>query len=175
MLRKIFSFLVYLSVAVFTFLILTVTFGSNESFLNNNTPNGELISYSNCKIPGDTSNCFGRASNEDCIDYKYDGNGSLRIKHINSVFSLCPEKLTAEITISEDSILIEEHETGIGTFEKCLYNLDYVINNLHPDIYTVKVISPYPEKKEPLEFSVDLTHAGNGSFHLIRDVYPWGT
>lgn len=175
MLRKIFSFLVYLSIAAFTFVILSVTFGSNESFLNNNTPNGELISYSNCKIPGDTSNCFGHTLNEDCIDYKYDGNGLLQLKHINSVFSLFPGELKADITISKGSILIEEFETGIGSLEKGLYNLDFVINDLKPNIYSIRIISPYPENKENLEFNVDLTQAGNGSFHLIRNVYPWGT
>ncbi|MFC2135217.1 hypothetical protein ACFLTH_11420 [Bacteroidota bacterium] len=175
MLKQIFSLLVYVSVAVFTFIILTTAFNNNAAMHENNYAKGELIGYSNCKIPGDTSFCFGHASNEDCIEYKYDGKGTLRLTHINSVFSLCPGKLTADITVNTGSIVIEEHETGIGCFEMCLYNLDYVINNLNPDTYSVKVLSPYPVKKRPLEFSVDLTHAGNGSFHLTRNVYPWGT
>lgn len=174
MLKQIFSLLVYLSVAVLTFIILTIIFNNNSANQEINNANGKLIGYSNCKIPGDTSLCFGYASNEDCIDYIYDGKSKLRIKHINSVFSLCPGQLTADIIINKGSIVIEEHETGNGSFEKGLYNLDYVINNINPDIYSVKVISPYPANKEPLEFNVDLTRARNGSFHLTREVYPWG-
>jgi len=114
---------------------------------------------------------------QDCIEYEYDGENVLCIKHINAGFNCCPAELKAFVDIKGDTITIEEKEYFDDTgpcFCLCLFDLDFNITGLNPGVYTVKVIEMYvPAGDEPLEFTVDLTTSTSGIFCVKRSGYPW--
>ena len=133
-------------------------------------PSGTLLGYGDCKMfiedytPPD----------QDCIEYSYDGFGTLLITHVNAGYNCCPE-LAAEISIENNIITIEEIELSGDCDCLCLFDLEYEIINLLPGIYTISFIEPYlPQGDEPLEFIVDFTTSSSGSHCEYRSQYPWG-
>lgn len=173
MLYKTGAFLTYVAIGFAAFFIITYAFEDNSFSIERDGPSGLLINYSECKIPDSKACPEGNSSSEDCISYKYDGNGTLYLTHINSCFSLLPGELSALINISGDSILIEECESCSGSFETCFYDLEYMVSNLEARIYTINVRSPYSSHDSPLEFKIDLSKACDGCYSINRDEYPW--
>lgn len=139
------------------------------------SPIGSLVDHTDCKqfLPVGVS--AATPSNLDCVSYEYDGNGLLRLKHVNAAFNCCPGEITAGIKVEDSLITIVEGETESGCRCLCLYDLECVIENLPPGEYVVRVEEPYLEPgDEPLEFTVDLAAAGAGSHCVERTHYPWG-
>ena len=115
---------------------------------------------------------------QDCIEYQYDGEGTLVLDHINAGFNCCPSNLTADISIEQSLITITEYEHFDNTgpcYCLCLFDVDYQINNLPPGEYTIKVNEVYLEEgDELLEFTVNLPPSPySGSFCVFRSHYPW--
>jgi hypothetical protein len=111
---------------------------------------------------------------QDCMEYEYDGESVLLLKHVNAGFNCCPE-IAANITIEDNIITIEEIEISGDCDCLCLFDIDYEIRNLPPGEYTITAIEPYvPGGEEILEFTVDLVSSPSGSFCVYRDYYPWG-
>ena len=137
-------------------------------------PNGELVSSGQCKT-------FFRAPSEietppdmDCIEYHYDVNYVLSIKHVNAGFNCCPVIL-ANIDITGNSITIEEVESMGSCYCLCLFDLEYKITDLTPGRYTIRVTEPYrPESDDPLDFELDLFTPTSGNVCVSRSEYPWG-
>jgi len=140
------------------------------------SPTGTVISYTGCKtfILGSSPDSI--PPDQDCIQYQYDGESVLLIKHINSGFNCCPDDIMADVTIQDNLITIEEEESleGGGCWCLCLFDVDMRINNLEPGEYTISVsgLYLYPED-EPLEFTVDLISSPSGTYCVERDHYPW--
>ena len=129
---------------------------------------GILVNYSDCK------ELFSkRASTEDCIEYQYDGENVLMLKHINAGFNCCPE-IAVNISINNNTIEIEEIEISGVCKCLCLYDINYEIKELNPGNYTIRVIEPFiNEDEEILELQVDLSYKISGSFCVDRYNYPW--
>lgn len=137
-------------------------------------PSGSLVGAFGCKMSqtgfrDDDSLWF-----RDCIEYQYDGEGTLTLRHINAGFNCCPE-IAVDIRFDGDTIIIEDIELSGDCDCICLFDLDYEIVNLATGTYAVTVIEPYVEPgDDPLEFVVDLSSAASGVFCVYRYHYPWG-
>jgi hypothetical protein len=141
-------------------------------------PTGGVIGYTGClsydKDPYDTTYL-------DCIDYDYDGVGTLTLKHRNATFNCCPTYLLAYITVADNMITITEDENNEpqgGCDCICLFNVDIMIVGLPPRVYTIFVdelyIATWPsDPEEDIEFTVDLTSATSGSYCVEREGYPY--
>ncbi len=139
-----------------------------------NPPIGFLINYDGCKEFQRGTPTDGTPPDQDCMEYEYDGESVLLLKHVNAGFNCCPE-ITANVTIENNIITIEEIELSGDCDCLCLFDMDYEIRNLQPGEYTIRVTEPYvPEGEEILEFTVDLISSPSGSYCVYRDFYPWG-
>ena len=138
---------------------------------------GRLTGYSDCKSGGLATSLTGRPTGEDCIEYDHDSVSTLLLTHVNAGFNCCPDSLTAEIRITEDSIIISETELLTNPCDcLCLFDLDYEITNLPPGTYTIRVNElNLQEGDEILEFTVDLSASPSDEHCLSRNHYPWGT
>jgi hypothetical protein len=115
-------------------------------------------------------------SNEECIEYAYDGEGFLVLKHINSGFNCCPKKISADIFVSGNRIYIEEREQEQGCFCQCLFDVKYEIYDLKPGEYTIEIKAPYTvASDEEMKFNVQLYGSCSGTFCVSRTHYPWDT
>lgn len=129
------------------------------------TPTGQLLNYYGCKETNNIS--------QECIEYDYDGENILLLKHVNSVFNCCPN-ITANVTVNNYNITIEEIEISGECNCICLFDLDYEIQDLHPGEYAITVIVPYiREDEEKLEFKVNLSSTPSGSYCVERHRHPW--
>jgi hypothetical protein len=137
-------------------------------------PAGWLAGASGCKSFASTGAFDITPSNEDCVDYHYNGDNVLLLTHLNAAFNCCPA-IGAEITVRDHVIMITEKETSGLCDCLCLFDLDYQIVNLPPGEYVIKVIEPYlGEGDKPLEFVVNLSETPAGTYCVERNRYPWG-
>ena len=135
---------------------------------------GTLTDMTGCKSMAVGETRADTPSDEDCMEYQYDGEGFLSIRHINAGFNCCPE-IAPEISIEGNVITIDEIEIEGLCDCLCLFDLDYEINNLPPGVYTIHVIEPYVvEGEEPLIFIANLTSPASGQHCVDRHYYPWG-
>lgn len=161
----------------FVLMIITYIISGCEktSIQNNGKPTGNLIKYSDCKntvtgILSDTT-----PNNLDCIEYSYNNlNGILKLNHINAGFNCCPGKITADISINNDAIIINEKEQEAGCHCDCLFDIEYQFNNLQSLTFKLIVVEPYrPVDEDVLEFVLDLNIQPSGKFCVERKNYPW--
>jgi hypothetical protein len=141
-------------------------------------PTATLESYNGCKsFQGGTDRGESQVdSRKECIEYEYDGESILKLKHVNSGFNCCPGKIVAEIEINDKIITIEEKETGPLCHCLCLFDVNYKISNLKPGVYEIQIKCPcHGEGERPIEFTVNLYVPTSGTHCVNRTHYPWGT
>ncbi|MGD2295329.1 MAG: hypothetical protein PVF22_05785 [Candidatus Aminicenantes bacterium] len=110
----------------------------------------------------------------ECIQYDYDGEGLLILKHINAGFNCCPGKIEPTISATGNLISIEEKEQEQGCFCRCLFDLTYQFTGVAPGEYTLEVKGPYiKDTDEKLIFNLSLYGPCNGTFCVNRTHYPW--
>jgi hypothetical protein len=141
-------------------------------------PYGVLISRTGChshpsaapvegehETPGDMS----------CVDWEYSAGGILSLKHVNAAFNCCPGRITADVSVSNDTVTIVEREEQSICDCSCLYDLDFEIRNLVPaGVRTIRIVEPYARPgDERLDFTVDLTALPSGVTCVYRGHYPW--
>jgi hypothetical protein len=139
-------------------------------------PIGVLLQYNGCKqfLDSIQDNGLVPGPQNDCIEYQYNGNGTLTLRHINAGFNCCPGEITATIEFDNTVITITEREREQGCRCLCLFDLDYEIDNLAPGQYTIRVIEPYVSSNDQaLEFTVNFTSTPSGNICLTRNNYPW--
>jgi hypothetical protein len=140
---------------------------------------GTLLGYIGCKESSKGTAIDGVPPDQDCVEYYYDGENTLLLKHINAGFNCCPDQILANITIQGNTITIQENESlepSGGCDCLCLFDVDYQISNLSPGEYTIRIDGMYLEEgDEELEFTVDLSTSPSGIFCVYRDHYPWGS
>ena len=141
-------------------------------------PSGTLLRATDCKQSvartGDAGAAIAAESQEDCLEYRYNGTDTLALSHINAGFNCCPGEIDADISFEGNIITITERESTAGCHCLCLYDLDYQIANLEPGEYTIRVIEPYiSQTDQELEFTVTLSSITSGSFCQTRNSYPW--
>ena len=137
---------------------------------------GTLIHASSCK-QSDTIPRFGKGStSESCVEFSFNPQTStLHLRHINAGFNCCPGELSASITVDKGIITITEKEREAACRCNCLYDLEFVINNLSAGTYRIVVMEPYlPAGADALDFMVELAKTPSGSHCVVRTGYPWG-
>ena len=107
-----------------------------------------------------------------CIDYVYDGQSVLQLKHINAVFNCCPDSVGGDVQIDGHAITISEAEVLTMPCDCiCPFDVDYEITNLPPGMYTIRVNEVYTHQgMQLLEFTVDLSKATTGSYCVDREL-----
>jgi hypothetical protein len=157
------------------FLVLTISGCKTNNDVQAH-PSGSLLSYNGCKqFQG--SNQLNRstaARESDCLEYHYDGQNKLILKHINAGFNCCPGEIVANIEFNGNRITITESEKEQGCRCLCLFDLDLEVINLHPGTYTIRIVEPYVQgNNQVLECTVNLSAAASGTYCLERNYYPW--
>jgi hypothetical protein len=134
------------------------------------------VNYGQCKTFQKAASTDSVPSDQDCIEYQYDGQSVLSIHHINAGFNCCPTELAVVVHLEGNVITIEEVEYGGYCLCLCLFDLDYGIAGLPPGEYTISVIEPYRNPDdEPLEFTVNLSSGSSSDIYCVdRSHYPWG-
>lgn len=134
----------------------------------NTNANGTLVNYTGCiEFFSD------HPPSEDCLEYSYSEEGVLHLNHVNAGFNCCPI-ITANISVCDYNITIEEIELSGDCFCLCLFDLYYQITDLQPGTYSINIIEPYiHEDDEPLGFTVDLSSTPSGIHCVERHHYPW--
>lgn len=138
-------------------------------------PSGTLVDHTTCILSEDRGAWI--PNTVECVEYLYDGVGTLQLTHTNALFNCCFDSLTADIDISENIIDIVEHEHPFGGMCDCicLYDIDFEITNLPPAVYTIRVSNVYMENYangEIIEFTVDLTQPLSGIYCVERPYLP---
>lgn len=136
---------------------------------------GTTTYASSCKRERLVPSTASRAATQDCIEFEYDGQGILVVRHINTAFNCCPDSLFAEISVDQGRILIQEREVLVQPCNcLCLFDLHFRIEGLKTGSYEIMVEQLYLESEsEPHHFSVDLQGPVSGSDCIVRDEYPW--
>lgn len=138
-------------------------------------PAGTLVDHSGCITSDDRGAWV--PNTVECVEYLYDGIGTLQLTHTNALFNCCFDSLTADIDIGDNIIDIVEHEHPFGGMCDCicLYDINYEILNLPPAVYTIRVSNVYMENYgngEIIEFTVDLTQSLSGIYCIERPYLP---
>ncbi len=162
----------------YTIIFIGILIFSNYSCERNNISNdisGKLIKYTDCKT-FKSANIGSEVSDTlSCIFYSYDASvNQLILKHINAGFNCCPESLYCTVSLSNDTIIVEEFEKESSCNCICLYDLDIELNGVESKTYYIKIIEPYAIDEEKLNFELDLKNITEGSFCVTRKHYPWG-
>ena len=135
---------------------------------------GKLISHTECKVmPNDSAaNLIESLS---CAEYSFNGTtNKLLIKHINAGFNCCPDSIFGNVSISNDTIIIQEFESNPQCYCLCLYDLDFEIEGIEAKKYQLKFIEPLLRDQQPLIFGIDLSAQPEGSWCATRHLNPWG-
>lgn len=110
-----------------------------------------------------------------CISYSYDIlSKTLSFTHINAGFNCCPDKLSCDIDIIGDTLIIYEIESTSYCDCDCLFDLEISVEGLESRRYIVKIVEPYCGDQRKLIFEASLPDDPVGSFCAIRKQYPWG-
>jgi len=140
-------------------------------------PTGRVTDFTGCKTFHTGTYTDGITPDQDCIEYDYDGESVLLLKHVNGAFNCCPDDILADVTVAGNLILIQESEYLVTPCDcLCLFDVDVRISSLDPGQYTIKVMGLYLDPDdEPLEFTIDLSSSpSSGTYCVERDHYPWG-
>ncbi|UCG62180.1 MAG: hypothetical protein JSV52_02525 [Candidatus Zixiibacteriota bacterium] len=128
---------------------------------------GELISHSECIW-------FFAPVTETLVEWEYDGNGTLDLRHFAAGFNCCPE-LHCEVSVYDKTITVIERDSG-NCFCLCLLEANYQVTGLPPGKYLLQFDEAVPiGDDEPLQCEILLKGDGSsGSCAVERTVYPWG-
>ena len=139
-------------------------------------PEGVLTDHSDClNLPAEDKN-YDPPFNQECVEYAYDGIGTLDLIHLNTAFNCCPDQLYGDFSFVGSWIIITETESleEGGCACLCLFNVNYRITDLMPGVYVLRFDGLYLNGfEEPLTVTLDLTTATSGSFCEPRNLYPW--
>jgi len=114
-------------------------------------------------------------ANTSCVEYTYySDDKKLVLKHINTAFNCCPESTSCEISMSGDTIIIEEFEAQSGCDCNCLYDLDIAVEGIKAKEYILKFVEPYRGSQDELIFDINIAQDTIGSYCVERTDYPWG-
>ncbi|MBN2482267.1 MAG: hypothetical protein JXB19_11025 [Bacteroidales bacterium] len=137
---------------------------------------GQVVSHTTCKYG--LKSISGTEIFPDsltCVHYSFDSAiKKLAIKHINGGFNCCPESLYCDVSLRNDTIIIQEFEAAALCNCNCLFDLDIELFGVNSKKYQIRFIEPYAGNQLEINFEVDLTNEHEGSFCVTRKQYPWG-
>ena len=114
----------------------------------------------------------------DCMIWEYDGSSELLLTHANAAFNCCPEEILADYTYKANTIHIYEGEIlvmGRGCRCRCLYNIDYQIQNIQPGEYPIVIVGMYLYGMEFLTCTINLPdEPASGECCVEREGSVWG-
>lgn len=116
------------------------------------------------------------ASDEsECFEYSFDSSGVLTVLHHNAGFNCCPDSIYADIEIDGQTITFDEHEgLSMPCHCLCLYDIEYRLENVTPEIYTLVFNDSYIHTGDSmLTGTIDLEVNPEGSYCQERGYYPW--
>ena len=109
------------------------------------------------------------------IDYQYnETTKTLTFIHTNAGFNCCPDKLSCEVNLQNDTLRIEEFEKVAACDCNCLFDLSIEIKDIEKKSYYVQFIEPYAKGLASLYFDINLNNHNTGNYSVIRKQYPWG-
>jgi hypothetical protein len=137
---------------------------------------GRILNVSDCKSNLKSTDLQDNTPDSiSCIDFTFDADsGILCLKHINAGFNCCPGEIGCAVSLSGDTLIINETESSSLCNCDCLFDLDIRISGILKKSYLVRFTEPYAYGMEALEFDIDLKDSGSGSFCVTRRSYPWG-
>jgi hypothetical protein len=147
---------------------------------NNNTKQltitGTYLSHSKCKSGLKSAiETIETPDTLSCIEYSFnESTNKLSIKHVNAGFNCCPDTMFCLISVKQDTILIQEKEQGGMCNCDCLYDLNMELSSVTAKKYQVKVIEPYIDDQQEIQFEIDLVNNKDNSYCTTRKQYPWG-
>ncbi len=160
-----------MALPAFLLLLLSLTGCSPEASAPTQSallPVGALVSYDGCILLQSPT------STDDCLEWEYTKEGTLKIRHLGAGFNCCPGEIYADITITGGEILVDEKEKESACDCLCLFTVEYEVTNLRPGKYRIRVIEPYvTEEDDPLVCTIDLTQWSSGKCCVERQHYPW--
>ena len=160
---------------IFIGVLIFLSYSCEENKINNNDITGKLIRNTDCKTFKSASIGSEVSDTLSCINYTFDTSvNKLILKHVNAGFNCCPESLYCAVSLSNDTIIIQEFEKESLCDCNCLYDLDIELNGVQAKRYYIKIIEPYAIGQEELDFELDLEHSNEGSHCVTRKHYPWG-
>ncbi|MCK5741614.1 MAG: hypothetical protein KAH48_05300 [Chlorobi bacterium] len=135
----------------------------------------EIIRVSGCNEFVAGSGIAVETGDSASVSYVYNSKDrTLSLIHVNAAFNCCPRNVSAEFTIVDNVINIREYEVGGDCDCECLYDFDYLVKNIRPEQYQIKIFEPLlSSKDEPFDFMVDLSKSSEGRIVLDRTSYPW--
>lgn len=155
--------------------LLVASCENNENIENQPTLTGKLISNTTCKLLKSATNADYFSDTLSCIEYAFDSKTSLlAIRHINAGFNCCPDSLFCDVSINNNSIVIQEFENKALCKCNCLYDLNIELTGVEAKKYQVIFIEPYSGEGEKINFDMDLTKNNAGTYCVTRKHYPWG-
>lgn len=139
---------------------------------------GKMTGRTNCKTnqpDAGVRSLTDFADTLSCVEFTFDSTtNKLFIKHINSAFNCCVDSIYCNISLSNDTIIIEEIVNLEFCNCMCLYDLDIELEGIAVQEYTFKFIEPHLGINPPLLFNADLSLQQQGSYCVTRKKYPWG-
>jgi hypothetical protein len=109
------------------------------------------------------------------VEYNYnETSNKLIFNHINAGFNCCPQGFYCNVSLKNDTIIVEEFENSSLCDCNCLYDLEIELKGVEAKKYQIKFIEPYCGNQAKLEFPVDLASLEQGSYCATRTNYPWG-
>lgn len=141
-------------------------------------PEGRAVRAVICSVSQKTGYTNAVSSSRDCTEYRYDtARRLLSLIHRNTAFNCCTASVSAETTVVDHTIIVQEVERleNEGCHCLCLSEMEYQIEGITPGSYVVNITQLYlTEQDELLNFSIDLVNSIAGSYCVPREHYPWG-
>ncbi|HRZ41639.1 MAG TPA: hypothetical protein P5228_02935 [Bacteroidales bacterium] len=133
------------------------------------------VNHSDCKTFSGKSTVQNLGPDSSGVEYSYDiQNKQLNIKHINAGFNCCPDEIYCHVERLGDTIQVKESEKEAGCDCNCLFDIDFIVEDVEQQAYYFSLIEPYAATQAPIKFGIDLTQYTSGSFYVQRNGYPWG-
>ena len=141
-------------------------------------PDGRAVRAAICNVSQKTDYANAASSSRDCVEYHYDAASRLlSLIHRNAAFNCCPASVSANITVADHTITIQEVERleNEGCNCLCLSEMEYQIEGITPGSYAVNIVQLYlSEQDELLNFAIDFVNSATGNYCATREHYPWG-
>lgn len=145
------------------------------SFLLMGCNEDKPVNHSECKSFTGKSLAQNLGPDSSGVEYSYDiQNKQLAIKHINAGFNCCPDEIYCHVERSGDTLVVKESEKEAGCDCSCLFDIDFVVEDVEQQAYYISIIEPYASTQAPIKFGIDLTQNTSGGFYVQRNSYPWG-
>ncbi len=115
-----------------------------------------------------------KADSVDCLEWEYDGAGTLLLRHLNTAFNCHPDSIYSVVVVQTGTIAVEEREYVPSPADcLCLYDLHTRITGLTGGTYLLHVSQDGVYPAEEHRITLDLSGPASGRNCLPRNRYPW--